>query len=254
MAKTIKEPNWFDKANDVIDNTEGSVINLLTAVAPWGAPTPPAYMSYIHALNVLEFPWWVAIIIAIVVEVLGLATVSTMISFWKYNQKFRNSSQYRKAPVWIVAGAFVFYLALIITSNVILDATGYFWPNDPNVRNAAIVVVKAFYTLLTVPAGLIIAVRQQHRNLLDEISQPRQVAVPEVPKFQGTGTGIPRNSQNRDKVFAHMDAVYAAESRVVSFKEIRDTLHIPQGSASRIRNEWIKERNLNSQPTEGENA
>lgn len=186
-----REPNIFDKFNLWIDGAEGSIINTLTAIAPWGAPTPPAYMTYIHAMGVLQFPQWVALVVATVVEILGLATVSTGIKFWKYNQKNKRSSDYRKAPVEVVVAAFIFYLAVIITSNVILDATGYFAPEN---TNYAIVAVKAFYTLLTIPAALIISVRQQHRDILDEVSQPKPVPELKLTETYSKGWRVARKT------------------------------------------------------------
>lgn len=236
MSK-YREPNIFDKFNGWIDNTEGSIINFLTAIAPWGAPTPPAYMTYVHSMGVLNFPPAIAFIVAMVVEILGLATVSTGIKFWKYNQKNKRSSDYRKAPVEVVIGAFFFYLAVIILSNVVLDATGYFWPQY---TNWAIVGVKALFTLLTVPAALIISVRQQHREILEEIQKPAPVT-PQIPVMVQTSktfrTGRP--SILKDKVFDYMDKIKQEENRVPSYIELKTKLNLSNNAASRLRSEWI---------------
>ncbi len=233
-----REPNVFDKFNGWIDNTEGSIINFLTAIAPWGAPTPPAYMTYVHSMGVLNFPPAIAFIVAMVVEILGLATVSTGIKFWKYNQKNKRSSEYRRAPVEVVIGAFFFYLSVIILSNVVLDATGYFWPQY---TNWAIVGVKALFTLLTVPAALIISVRQQHRDVLDEIQQARELK-PQIPVVVETSktfrTGRP--SILKDKVFDYMDRIYGEEKRVPTYIELKTALELSNNAASRLRAEWMQ--------------
>jgi hypothetical protein len=239
---TKREPNIFDKINNWIDGVEGSFISLLTAIAPWLAPLPPAYMTYTHAISALSFPVWVALAIAGVVEVLGLATVSTGINFWKYNQRNQRASEYRKAPVEIVVGTFVFYLAVIITSNVLLDAAGYFFPE--NIRYV-LVAVRALYTLLTIPAALIISVRQQHRDILDEMSAPRQVS---VNSSSSNKSGTTRTTKVKGSVFSFLDDILKREGRVASYTEVRDALHIPPASASRLRNEWIQNNNVNVTP------
>jgi hypothetical protein len=242
---TKREENWFDRRNNDINNVEGSVINLLSAIAPWLAPLIPAYMSFVHANDpkILNFPIWVALAVAIVVEVLGLATVSTAIKFWKYNQRYQKASAYKKAPVEIALFSFVFYISMVLLSNVAIDACNFFFPTW---TNGAIILVRVFYTLLTIPAALIVSIRQQHKNMLEEI------VVSGVPKSSsssstkhGSSNGIPRNKENKDAVYAYMDRVYASETRIPSFTDVRNELHLPQSSASRIRNEWLKEKQEN---------
>jgi hypothetical protein len=155
----------FDFINDTIRGAESSFVNLISAIAPWLAPLAPAFMTFQHATDKvgLNFPLWVAIPIALVVEILGFSTVSTLLAFHFYNRRNRYAT--RKAPVAIVVFAFSFYLALIVTSNVVLDAT-------ENSRTA-LVVVRAMLTLQTVPAALIVAVRTQHRDLIHQIERER---------------------------------------------------------------------------------
>ena len=38
--------NVFDAINRWINSVEGSVVNLISAIAPWFAPLAPAYMAY----------------------------------------------------------------------------------------------------------------------------------------------------------------------------------------------------------------
>ena len=160
--------NFFDKLNDGIRDTEASVVNFLSAIAPWGAPLAPAYMTYSHMVDpdILDFPAWVAIGTAIVVEILGLSTVNTALAFWTHNK--RNKANKNQSPIWIAVFSFIFYLTIIVMSNVILDASiGRDW------EEWAIIGVRALFTLLSVPAVLIMAVRTQHQDLLDEIKDDK---------------------------------------------------------------------------------
>ena len=155
--------NFFDKLNATIRNTETSIVNLISTFAPWLAPLAPAFMTYQHAINkeTLNFPVLIAFPVALVVEILGFSAVSTFMSFWFYNK--RNKAETKKAPLTLIIVAFAFYLALILVSNVLLDAYGNaLW---------TLITVRALYTLQTIPAALIVAVRTQHRDMISEITK-----------------------------------------------------------------------------------
>lgn len=156
----ISETNIFERINDSIRNTESSLVNLLSAIAPWGAPLAPAYMAYWGMVGKLSFDPVVAFILAGVIEILGLATVSTAISFWQHNR--RQSAEYRRMPVIVPAGMFGFYLAIVITVNVLLELPipeAYHIP----------VIARALLTLLSIPAAVTLAIRTQYDELRREI-------------------------------------------------------------------------------------
>jgi hypothetical protein len=156
--------NIFEKLNEGIRNIESSFVNFISAVAPWLAPLPPAYMTYWHAVDTLKFPEWVAFPAALVVEILGFSAVSTFMTFWFFNR--RNKALAKKAPIPLVVFAFSFYLALILTSNVLLDAF--------NNADWAVIAVRALFTLQTIPAALIVVARAGHKSLLSEIAKERE--------------------------------------------------------------------------------
>jgi hypothetical protein len=151
--------NIFDKANGYIRDTEASVVNLLSAIAPWGAPLAPAFMSYGGMVNTLNFPVWVALIIAGVIEILGLATVHTTIVFWQHNRRYK--ADMRKMPTALAGSMFGLYLVVILTVNVLMEAF-ISWPGMP-------IVARALLSLLTVPAAITMVIRTQHTELLHEI-------------------------------------------------------------------------------------
>jgi hypothetical protein len=160
----------FDQLNAAIRNSEASLVNLLSALAPWAAPLAPAYMSFTHMTQTLEYPIPIAWAVAIVVEVLGLSAISTIIAFWSYNRRYK--AEYRKAPVWIAISSFVAYLAIVLVVNVVLDASQI---ADSGLSQAWVTLAaKALLTLLSVPAAVILAVRTQHKELLDEIDRERE--------------------------------------------------------------------------------
>lgn len=162
--------NNFDRLNEWIRDTENSIVNFLSAFSPWLAPLIPAYMTYQHAINRLEFPFLVAFAGSAVVEILGFSAVSTYLSFWFYNR--RNRAEGKKAPLAVVVVAFGFYLTLIIFSNVLLDT----FPDE----KWAEITVRALFTLQTIPAAMLVSVRTQHRELLSEIAKEKQ-KLSEIP-------------------------------------------------------------------------
>lgn len=158
--------NKFEQLNEGIRNTESSVVNLLSAVAPWLAPIAPAYMTYQHAVGVLDFPIWIALPIAAVVEIMGFSALSTFMEFWFFNR--RNPAGYKKAPIETVVIAFAVYLITIISSNVLLDA----FDNSKPI----VITVRAMLAIQTIPAAIIVIVRAGHREFLKEIKKDKEVA------------------------------------------------------------------------------
>lgn len=151
--------NFFDKANQWIEQTESSIVNFVSAFAPWLAPIIPAYLTYTHTQTILGFPVEIAFIGALVIEFLGLATISTSTTFWKHNQRY--SSKENQVPLWIALGTFVFYLVVILTVNVVLS-----W----RVYKAEELVAITLLTSLSVPAAVTIAVRSQYADVKKEIA------------------------------------------------------------------------------------
>jgi len=156
--------NKFDELNERIRDTENSLVNFLSAFSPWLAPLIPAYMTYQHAYETLHFPFFFSLAGSAVVEILGFSAVSTYLSFWFYNR--RNRAEGKKAPLTVVVIAFGFYLTLIIFSNVLLDT----FPSE----KWAEIVVRALFTLQTIPAAMLVSVRTQHRELLSEIAKEKR--------------------------------------------------------------------------------
>lgn len=199
--------DFFDRLNNWIRDTESSIVNFLSAFAPWLAPLIPAFMTYQHASdpNTLNFPPFFALAGAAVVEILGFSAVSTYLAFWFYNR--RNPAESKRAPIILVVIAFTFYLVLIVFSNVLLDA----FPNE----DWAEIVVRALFTLQTIPAALLVSVRTQHRELLSEISRERseRKAKPSESK-QKDGDGVSETFRNFPKDWRTLEPMLSYEQTV----------------------------------------
>jgi len=242
--------NVFDRWNEKVNETEGSLVNFLTAFSPWLAPLAPAYMTYMHMVQFLSFPKFYAFALALVVEILGFGTVSTFLDFWFYNR--RNKAASKKAPLILVVISFGFYLGLIVISNVFIDVAKAFGTEHQQLL--AIVGVRALLTLQTIPAAIIVAVRTGHRDLLKEIRQEK-LEKEQVTSESNYGTSGSRsmNSKNtsrshpkmgrppvhQEKVFLYMDEILQRDGRIATFLEVQRELNLPESTASRIRNDWL---------------
>lgn len=247
------EENLFDRLNNWVNNTEGSLVNFLTAFSPWLAPLAPAYMTYMHMVEFLDFPKILAFSLALVVEILGFGTVSTFLDFWFFNR--RNKAATKKAPLSLVVLSFAFYLGLIVVSNVLIDVAKEF--GSDRFISGAVVSVRALLTLQTIPAAIIVAVRTGHRDLLREIKMEKfereQAKLSSTSESTYGTSGSRRDTSNmgrpsihKDAVFVYMDEVMQREGRVASFLEVQRELNLAESTASRIRNVWLQENGYNA--------
>jgi hypothetical protein len=155
-------------------------------IALWLAPIIPASMTYRNMVGELGFSEPVASFIgAAAVEFLGLSAINTAVEFWQYNEdkaarrearlaglddQKRAKAEKRKAigaPLAMAVLTGGFYIAIVITVNAILDIG----KADP-----VHVIAKILLSLLSVVAGVIIALRASHSRRLNPVkASPVQV-------------------------------------------------------------------------------
>ncbi len=143
-----------------IAEVEGLLVDVIAATSPWLAPLIPAYMAWKSMVDSLRFPDWVAFGGAAVVELLGLSAVTTTFQFWDYNDARRKSDQ--RAPAVVAGVTAIFYLAVVMTVNVILD-------NEPTMNKIA----KALLSSLSVCAAVVLALRSSHARRMETIRQEK---------------------------------------------------------------------------------
>lgn len=138
------------------EEAERTLVDNLAATAPWLAPLAPAYLAYQAMLDVLRFPFWVAAAVGLTVEVLGISTINTALTFWTWNRE-KNKSD-KTAPTWAAILAAAFYVAVVITVNVLLDGGAVLEK-----------VAKGLISSLSVAAAITLALRSQHtRRVLEK--------------------------------------------------------------------------------------
>lgn len=152
---------FFNGWRELTRAIEFALVDNLAATAPWLAPVIPAYLAWRNMTNVLQFPAWVALIGAIVVETLGLSTVHTVFSLWDYNDARRKSDQ--RAPVWIAIITAGMYITIVMVVNVLLEE-----------RPMVEMIAQALLSLLSVVAAITLAVRANHARRLADIRIERE--------------------------------------------------------------------------------
>jgi len=165
----VKKTNYlalfFDLISETIAGAERSFLDLLSALVPYCVPVIPAYLTYYHTINEMQFPSWVAWTAAFVTESLGLASVATAIKFWKHNQRYKNGAN--RAPFWLAVGTYVFYLVIVLSVNVLLEeVTGK--------RSPAVIWSIGLFCLLSFPAAVLISIRAQHTEILAEVEERKE--------------------------------------------------------------------------------
>jgi uncharacterized membrane protein YcjF (UPF0283 family) len=150
-------------------------------------------------------------VLALLVEILGFGTVSTGLDFWFYNRKERAST--KKAPLGIIVGIFVFYLGLILMSNVVIDVSNAYLSEF--FQKAAVILVRAGLTLQTIPGALIVAVRTGHRDLLREIKREK-----EEKDLQKVSGNLPKVSEDEQKVTENLPKDWRKLRPTLSYEQV----------------------------------
>jgi len=183
--------NLFRFASETINGAEKSFLDLLSAIVPYFVPIIPAYLTFFHTQNQMDFPLRIAWTAAFVVEVLGITAVSTAIRFWRHN--IRYSDPKNKAPFKLAVGVYLFYIVIVIAVNVILEIVA-------QQRGGWIILSIALFTLLSVPSGVLISIRAQYSEMLEERQARRQPAVQPSQTFQADTSRLGMNNNHRPKI------------------------------------------------------
>ena len=212
--------SFFRFVSNILNGAETAVIDFVSVFVPWAVPVIPAYLTYKHTIIEMGFPPEIAATAAFTVEALGLASVATAVRFWKHNQKYKDNKN--RAPFWIAACVYVFYLVVVLSVNVILEFVA-------QTRTGSVIWAIALFSTLSFPAGLLIAIREQYRHVLDEIEERKEArhggkgqTAEHAPKPQR----VKYASDYAPQITAMLDAEWDANHRVLTPKEITAKLKL----------------------------
>jgi len=189
---------------------ETSFVDSVAGTTPWLAPVIPAWMAYHNMTSVMSFPWGVAFIGALVVECLGMSTVTTAVQFWDWNDKKRISDQ--AAPVNVALGTAGFYLAIILIVNVLLDMSDWLQ-----------CLAKLLLSTLSIIGAVTLAIRSQHRRRVLDIEAEKQAKRQERhEKLQDKYKMITRSDEiiKRQKLVVRFDWRALSENDKMCFAEL----------------------------------
>lgn len=179
-------------------NLENRLLNIVAGIAPWLAPLIPTYFAAYNAYEYLAKGrhWWDAVavvVVALVVELIGLAGVHTAIQFWGWNRVKNKSDD--AAPLGLAILAVVVYIVIIIAVNALLDFFAISASEElPYVK----IVAVALLSLLSLNSALIVALRAGQSNRekkAEREKQERKEARKEARKEKLTGN-FPENFPN----------------------------------------------------------
>jgi hypothetical protein len=151
--------NIFQAIADILNGAERSLLDLLSVLVPYFVPIIPAYLTFTHTRDLMNFPTWVAWTAAFVVEVLGITAVSTAIRFWRNNTIYKSDKE--QAPFWLAVGVYIFYIVVVLSVNVLLEVVS-------GVRSPAVIWAIALFSLLSFPSGVLISIRAQYTEMLTD--------------------------------------------------------------------------------------
>lgn len=178
----------FEFISEVINSAERSFLDLLSALVPYAVPIIPAFLTFDHVHKMMGFDVWVAWTAAFVTEVLGITSVSTAIRFYRHNAIYaaqiitnqqgqasdkgkriktnaaavkKSKTAKNKAPFGLAIFTYVFYLVIVLSVNVLLLI-------ESQSKTAAVIWAIGLFSLLSVPSGILISIRSQFGEMLEE--------------------------------------------------------------------------------------
>lgn len=228
------------RVTDLVNGAESAWMNLAASLIPYGVSLIPAYLTYQHVYNELDFDWWIAVDAGVVVELFGVVAMQTIIRFWQNNKKYTSEKSEMRAPLKAAVFAYGFYLVITLTVNVVLEIVAgerTFWP----------IVAIALFSLLGVPSGILVAIRTTHREILDQRLQAKTQGKPtqqQPPKQQRPKYA----SDFQQEITAMLQKEWDTNGRVMPPKEITAKLKLDhnasKGYVSQHTTKWMQQNGI----------
>lgn len=233
----------FEFLAKILNGMERGIIDFISAFVPYAVPIIPAYLTFYHTRDMMDFPVWVAWTAAFVVEALGLASVATVVRFYLHNKRYK--SEQNRAPFWIAFGVYIVYIVIVIVTNVILEIVA-------DMRGGWIITAIGLFSLLSFPSGVLISIRTQYRDMLDEKEERKEQARQSKGGGESQAPREPRGkkpaSHYQPQIIAILDAEYTKSGRVLTPKEITAKLKLDhnnsKGYVSTATSKWMNEKGI----------
>ena len=167
-------------------NPERIAVDLVASLAPWLAPLPTAWLVYDRTMQHLGWPWYVAIIAGLTLELLGVGILATALEQYSYNRDKRKSDP--AAPMRLnyalIAGYFVAAELLTVALDV---APFWFAP-----------FAVAVFPVLSLVSMAVLALRANHKRRVSEIEQGKAEARAKRAERKAERPALPTKSEQID--------------------------------------------------------
>ncbi len=153
--------NKLNRVKESAGAVEDFLIDAVIGVMPWLTPLPSAVLIARATVKLLAWDPWLGVIMAVIVESLGIASINVALRLWEYNRTRHKSNE--PAPVKLAIAAVVVYLASIILLTVLFDVI-------PDAKHLAVLLLP----VLTLTAAMVVALRRSHWHRLAAINMERE--------------------------------------------------------------------------------
>lgn len=187
--------------------SEEKLIDNVARIVPWFAPLIPASFAYHNSINVLRLVWYEAAVVAFVVELLGLATVHT---FFSLAESMKTAKENKPKHETIIMGFMAtFYLAIVVTVNILLDLE-HTWQ---------IIAARALLSLISIPAAVTLSIRNLHK--LRQADDTRDHLIASLRGKLGNMTKqLDKAIEERDTAVSRFDSIKKNLDAVTSERDI----------------------------------
>ena len=152
------------------------------------------------------------IVIALVVETIGLASVHTLMQFWNWNrQKGKGEAE---APILPIAASVIIYIVIVITVNAMLD---YFQLADPDSLPYVRILAIAMLSLLSLNSAWIVALRAGQSARVQQAEKAKAEAL-SATAAQKAEAALRRRKANQKEAQAKAEA-HAEKLRLEAIAE-----------------------------------
>lgn len=253
--------NIFNRFTNALLQVQNDIVRMICALLPWLVPLVPAYITFSHARNEMGYALWISVVMGIVVEGLGLASLVIFFQFWSHNRKYKTKEN--QMPLWIPIFTYVFYLTVVLSLNVILDYVAG--------EQITKIWVVALFSTLSIPAGMLLSVqvvhtewntnhnmllaerKQERKERLQNKSEPILQISAETTNSAQENEQEPHASDYVEQILSMLERKYNLTGRIATPKEIAEQLGINprtnSGYISTLTKRWKSQNGLSDIPT-----
>lgn len=186
------------------DKLEQALVGAVSRLATWAAPFPTAYLVYEKTQVHLGWPWWVAFILALALEALGLTAAVAV-----FRAKQFNAIKYKAeepARVLLPAALMGVYVILVLAMTVLLDVATL-PAEDIKAANLMPVVLPFLSVVAVILMAERTAVSVKFAEHWETVRKNRQDRLDRAAKSDTSGQDVGQNDRQDDSEWTGFDTV-----------------------------------------------